>query len=461
MRRAIRRYEAGVAHFRRGDFTAARRDLQAAAELAPRDAAVREAHAETLARLQRWDEAAAEARAALELAPGRASLLDLLGRAALAEGDHAAALRHLGESLAVRPAHAGTLVNLATVLHRLGEWEAAVSAGEAAMRLEPGSLAARLGLSLALAALGRTDEGLAVLAPAAAHPTARFNAGFILAQRGELAEGLARMEARLELSDPGAGLGRLWQGESVDGLLLVVPEQGLGDALLMCGFLPALAGRARDVAVLAPPPLARLFSAAFPALRVVTSAAGLEPAAHVSIMSLAHHAGVRVREDFPPAPWLPLAPPRPRSPRPRVGLNWAGNPRYAFDAIRSAPLAAFEPLLEETGVEWVSLHKGVREHEAAAAGLPAPLAGAEDFLDTAHVIGGLDLVVSTETAVPNLSSALGVPTVVLTPPAPDWRWRHAHTGITVAAQRTLGDWSHPIAVARAAVRSLAGRAAAA
>lgn len=450
-----------LADFQSGRYEAARRAFAEAVARSPRDAALREALAETLARLHRWSEAETEARAALELAPSSPSIHDLLGRAALERADHAAALTHLSASLGVRPAHAGTLVNLGVVLHRIGEWEPAVSALHSALRLKPDLLAARLGLSLALLALGRSEEGLEVLAPVSRHPMARFNAGFIRAHRGELAEGLSLMEARLELRDPGAGLGRLWKGESLEGTLLVVPEQGLGDVLLMCGFLAALPSRAREVILLAPQPLARLFETSFPSLQVVTSAEGLRPEAHVSIMSLAHLHGVRSADGFPSSPWLTATATPARAGRPRVGLNWAGNPRYAFDAIRSTSLATLAPLLEETGVEWVSLHKGVREAEAHEAGLPCPLEECEDFHATAQVLAGLDLVISTETAVPNLSAALGIPTVVLTHPSPDWRWLHAHSGITTAAQERLGDWSRPLTIARARVRSLVAAPAAA
>lgn len=445
----------GVQQFRRGDRVAAIASLAAAAQLAPRDAVIREAHAELLARSHRWSEAATEATAALACGPASASLLDLLGRIALEQGEHAAALEHLGASLAQRPAHAGTLVNLAVALHRVGEWSTAVQAGEAALRLEPRSLPARLGLSLALHALGRTEEGLALLEPVRQHPMARYNEGFLLAHRGDLAAALPRLEARLGLHDPGAVHARRWDGAPLDGTLLVVPEQGLGDALLMCGFLPALAARAREVVLLAPIPLRRLFEAAFPMLRVVSEANGVQASAQVSMLSLAYHAGVRSAADFPAAPWLRLpSPVTTVATRPRVGLNWAGNPRYAFDTLRSTSLATMAPLLADTSVEWVSLHKGVREHEAAAAGLPAPLAAASDFLDTAQVVAGLDLVISTETAIPNLSAALGVPTVVLTHPTPDWRWSHAYSGVTVAAQSSVGDWSRPLAIAHASVRSL-------
>lgn len=135
----------------------------------------------------------------------------------------------------------------------------------------------------------------------------------------------------------------------------------------------------------------------------------------------------------------------------RVGINWAGNPSYAYDHVRSTSLESFLPLLEVPGIEWVSLHRGTREHEAEAYGLPQPLRDAADFLDTARVIAGLDLVISTETAVPNLSAAMGVPTCVMCVQDVDWRWGSWYRGVTIAAQQEAGNWNGPIAAAAGAL----------
>ena len=127
-------------------------------------------------------------------------------------------------------------------------------------------------------------------------------------------------------------------------------------------------------------------------------------------MSLPHLLGIDGINRVPTEPWLaPEAPGTSRT-RFRAGINWAGNPSFQYDRIRSTSLDTVSDLLAIEGVEWVSLHRGARESEAEAHGLPQPLAGASDFLDTAAVVAGLDLVVSTETAIPNLSAAMGVPT---------------------------------------------------
>jgi hypothetical protein len=44
------------------------------------------------------------------------------------------------------------------------------------------------------------------------------------------------------------------------------------------------------------------------------------------------------------------------------------------------------------------------------------------FMGTAAVMQNLDLVISSDTAIPHLAGALGVPVWVALPKVPDWRW---------------------------------------
>jgi hypothetical protein len=52
----------------------------------------------------------------------------------------------------------------------------------------------------------------------------------------------------------------------------------------------------------------------------------------------------------------------------RVGVAWAGNPRYKADARRSMKLATLMPLLRMEGVLWASLQKGEAAEQLKALG---------------------------------------------------------------------------------------------
>src|SRR5262249_41651337 len=111
---------------------------------------------------------------------------------------------------------------------------------------------------------------------------------------------------------------------------------------------------------------------------------------------------------------------------PRVGLVWAGNPSFPRDHLRSPRLAPLAAFLELPGVRWFGLQVGAGRDDLAGRPLPATFTdlGPEltDFAATAAAMAELDLVISSCTASAHLAGALGRPTWVMLPLAPDWRW---------------------------------------
>jgi hypothetical protein len=106
-----------------------------------------------------------------------------------------------------------------------------------------------------------------------------------------------------------------------------------------------------------------------------------------------------------------------------VGVAWRGNPQHAGDRVRAVPTKQFAGLGRVPGVRLVNLMKGAAPEEVEAAG--AAEVGSDqwtDFADTAAAVVNLDLVVTVDTAVAHLAGALGVPTWMALPSAPDWRW---------------------------------------
>ncbi len=422
-------------------------------------------HHEALAAawLRRGEPERAESAALLaeRCAPDRALTQLLLGVARLERGDPVAAMEPLARAIELEPPHLEAMTHMAVAMNRAGLWAEAERWGRTLLKLDPARPETWINLGMSLKGQRRLAEAAASFERAGDHPAARFNLGYVRMLEGNLRAGLPLLEHRKALLPVGRALRRPeWDGREGRGrTLLVVHEQGLGDTLLMCRFWPALLERFDRVVALVQPPLERLLRTAFPRVDMATSLDGVAYDTWCATMSLPWLLGLDDARSIPLAPWITLpeaAPDRARAadaPRPlRAGLNWAGNPRYAYDTVRSARLADVGWLLRAPGIEWVSLHRGAREHEAVAAGLPQPLATAQDFLDTAEIVRDLDLVVSTETAIPNLSAALGVPTLVLASPDWDWRWAHWYAGVTVCAQDTPGDWTSACTKALEAIR---------
>ena len=110
----------------------------------------------------------------------------------------------------------------------------------------------------------------------------------------------------------------------------------------------------------------------------------------------------------------------------RIGIAWQGFSGRHEDKGRSIPLTTFRPLALP-GVRLISLQKGEGEAQITDVGFPVETlagldAGPDAFLDTAAVMRTLDLVVTSDTAIPHLAGALGCPVWVALRLVPDWRW---------------------------------------
>jgi hypothetical protein len=119
--------------------------------------------------------------------------------------------------------------------------------------------------------------------------------------------------------------------------------------------------------------------------------------------------------------WTPIVPDHTSALR--VGLVWSGK-KYP-DPLRSCQLSELAPLAAHD-IIFYSLQLG---EDSEQAGLS--ISGMElidkteeinDFADTAALIEQLDLVICIDTAVAHLAGALGKPTWLMLPFAPDWRW---------------------------------------
>lgn len=304
---------------------------------------------------------------------------------------------------------------------------------------------------------------------------------FIAAGNYELGWGL-RADARLSATTfDGPWAPPRWCGQAIEGSLMVTPEDGFGDQLLLARWLPAIKARGvRRVIVLTQQPLTRLFCRVAGVDECIQGAAAAfgsakadnVPAlsAWINICALPAIFGARYGA-VPSAPYISADPEdvarwRERLPGTglRVGLAWraGADPNPQRGAARSVPsLSVLGSLWSVPGVEFVSLQRGDGEDEARSSALPLNIAvhDARDFADTAAIIANLDLIIGTDVGVTNLAAAMGAPTWVIGDPALSFRWQHPgwYPSGRPFKQRVAGDWSQPVADVAAALAELAGR----
>ena len=471
-------YLEGLRHHESGRHAEAARALASAIELHPRWPDAMTALGNVARAMGKTGDAMALHRAALAEAPESAAIWSNLALAHKAAGDAGEAIACLARAAALAPQDAAIRFNLGNAYRAAGRGDAAMCAYEDALAREPAHMGARINKAAVLKETGRVAEAVAVLEEAVrldpTHGEAEWNLALALLLSGRMAEGWRAYEARRRL--PSFPVRRIagpeWLGEPLDGKpLLIHAEQGLGDTIQFVRYV-RFAARAGARTVLASPrSMHRLLDTCHGLDEVVTPESDNGHARQVPLLSLPRLAG-----DWPgatEAPYLYADPAKVRfwgerlGPRHglRVGICWQGNPNYAGDAQRSVPLEVFAPLAGLPGVTLYSLHKGPGQAQLSGVGAALKIVdlGAEldrdghAFVDTAAAMVHLDLVVSTDTAIPHLAGALGRPVWLLLPHVPDWRWGLVgettpwYPTMRLFRQTAPGSWPSVFARVRAAL----------
>jgi len=261
----------------------------------------------------------------------------------------------------------------------------------------------------------------------------------------------------------------LWAGRPVDRLVIVTGSEagypvGYGDAFWMARYVPRALALASTVTLVTEPRAERLLSNNLPSCDVVST---------VDAKARAMGAADAVVDQF----FLPAAmDDRSMAADPyiaadasavaayrdtltadalHVGVCWGSEGAYQHAKARSAGADSLKPLTSLRDVRWHSLMR--------RPGARAPIAMAEyepvDFADTAALIGALDAVVTTDTAIANLAGAMGKRTFVVVPSEANFRWGRGETTPWYPSARVIraapGEpWSGPFARAADALQSL-------
>jgi tetratricopeptide (TPR) repeat protein len=394
-----------------------------------------------LAQLKRFEEALTSFERAYALRPDSVALSNS-GNALKELGRYDEALVNFDKALGLSPAYAEIINNRGNVLKDMGRLEEALASYDKAVALRPDYAEAFSNRGNVLTELRRFEEALASYASAvAADPSyaqAHWNEALIRLLTGDYERGWIKAEWRWKC--PALGLPQrnfaqpLWLGaEPVDGkTILIHNDQGLGDALHFCRYVPLLAERGAHVIVEIQEPLRQLMSGLAGVSRCISKTQQLpEFDIHCSMGSLPLAFGTRLGTIPSVTPYL-HAPADSnwearlgRKERPRIGLVWSGNPRHLNDRKRSIALSTLSALFD-VDATFVSLQKEMRPGDEVILKERNDILNVgpslDHFADTAAVISHLDLVISVDTSVAHLAGALGRPVWILLPFAPDWRW---------------------------------------
>jgi tetratricopeptide (TPR) repeat protein len=275
--------------------------------------------------------------------------------------------------------------------------------------------------------------------------------GFVLLRSGQWDEGWRRFEARWQIrpfGKPWDHQGKpFWTGKPEDmrgKCVMLGAEQGHGDTLQFLRYASLVAEFADFVFLAVPHALERIAATlGFPVS--VSPPMGMmipvrEPDIVIPVMSLPYIFGTTPDNCPPPAQFdVPI-----REVPAKIGLCWHGDARphdpiaNADDRRRSIPWDQFAPIADVAPV--ISLQKEDLEEW-----------GCRDWVDTAAIVKGLDLVITVDTAMAHLAGSLGVETWLLARAGGCWRWLSRgdttcwYPTMRIYRQPVLMDWGPVIA----------------
>ncbi|WP_286225682.1 tetratricopeptide repeat protein [Polynucleobacter sp. HIN7] len=384
-----------------------------------------------------------------------AQLWHLLGISYYKLNQFASAYQCYQEAIAIAPRFPGALNSLGFLLQDMRLYEDAKLAFEDALRLEPSSDMARLNLGLLQLKLGEWEAGWD-------NYESRWTGS---------AEAINQTQVKPNLALP------VWDGAqgAEHKRILVLAEQGFGDAIQFCRYLQVLQTRAQHISFHVPDALRRLMEWSFPNVDIRSLIpARLDPwSAYIPLLSLPRIFQTRL-ETIPAAtPYLQVPTifkefwqrrvQQTRSDRLKIGIAWSGRKTLQYDARRSIPFDALAPLLAMDHIDWICLQKwdrDVDERRLDSTNWLDWTAELQDFADTAALIENLDAVVAVDSAVAHLAGALHKPVYLLNRYDGEWRWlcnqsrSPWYPSMQIVNQTEFGNWTSVIEAVKQKIQGL-------
>ena len=338
----------------------------------------------------------------------------------------------------------------AEMARKLGKLEESRNLLQIVYGLCPDDLEVLSSLSMLEYDLGNLNEALRlndlVLEKVPSHPKAMLNRALINMLNGQWAENWASYEYCLSYSNntrmKGKKMSEAWAGqEHPGGTLMVVSDQGSGDAIQMSRYLKEAKtlGKFGKLVFAGQPDLEPLLARVdgIDEFMPFGASPGMEVQAFSSLLGI-----MRVLQVTPDNCWREphiLSDPKldevwsariPRDPRFRghVGVCWAGDPKHGNDHARSFSAEHFMRLRDQfPDLRFYSFQVGsaVKQLSADQRSInPIVDLGQHfrSFDDTASALKQMDLLISCDTSIAHLAGSTGIPAVVLLPNPPEWRW---------------------------------------
>ncbi len=393
---------------------------------------------------------------------------------------HQDALALYDQAIAINPNLAEAWTNKGNAVFALGHHKESIEHHQKAIQLRPDYVQAWYNIAISHAALKNYQESIRSYEQAiqlkADYAMAYWNKSLVELIIGDLHNGWQNFEARAFIQNSPLRtnynlISRLkTPADAIGKKILIWSEQGLGDAIQFCRYVPELEKLGADVTFVTPAALTTLMESLDAAIQITDNCVDLSGFDfQAPLMSLPLIFSTEIATIPNPLPYLKPNPIKQkawedrlgaRGPL-RVGLVWNGGFRpdqpemRAVNERRNIPLETIARLQYLNNIEFYSLQKGdPAESELdrdktslwPANNLLNFAPELKDFSDTAALIANLDLVISVDTSTAHLAAALGKPTWILNRYDSCWRWLEDRTdspwysSVRLYRQKTPGNW---------------------
>lgn len=433
--------------------------------------------------LKKLEEALACFQKAIEINPNYAFAYNGQGNVLMELKRFDEALLSYEKAIALNTGSSDAYNGKSNALQELKRFDAAVSGYEQAIAINPDSADTYANRGLALQGLEKFDEAIQnfdkaiALNPESVDPY--WNKALLKILMGEWEEGWQLYEYRRHRKGQKESYPdypqTLWLGHEnvADKVLYIYPEQGLGDFIQFCRYVPLVEKLGAKVVLSVSAPLVSMIKTMGLNAIIVTKDEKVDAFdLHCPIMSLPLAFRTTLENIPNTVPYFFADKAKKNdwadklgktASQLKVGLVWSGSKDHKKDHDRSIRLEQLAPLFT-LPIAFYSLQKEVRDQDKLTISRLNQIHQFSDelidFSDTAALVDCLDLVITVDTSVAHLAGAMAKNVWILISYLPDYRWMLDrddtpwYPTARLFRQPGVGDWDSVIINIKAALVEL-------
>lgn len=278
-------------------------------------------------------------------------------------------------------------------------------------------------------------------------PRVVFNLGWHELRHGNLYRGMDMMNAGRILnvfgSPPLSTRAPLWRGPNPT--IILRSEGGMGDHIINARFATELSKHGK-VILLTHPSLISLLSTIDGVSECLPDTIEELPPHDYWVPAMSAPYVLKMEyADLSGKPYITTNP-RKLKGKYKVGLRWSGNPQFEHEQHRKFDPQLMLNLANIKGATFYSLQRDTDLFDVPFTDLRDEM---KTWEDTASILAGLDLVITSDTSIAHCSAALGIETWIVVPVLPYYLWALPgnttpwYDSVTLFRQTTYGSWEEP------------------